>query len=53
MKMDRRPLLMHNIKVQTVMDIENLLLIVTWEEAADASWNKDSAIRLITNLTLE
>ena len=34
------------------MDIENLWLIVMWEEAADASWDKDSVIKIIMNLTL-
>ena len=35
------------------MDVGNLRLIAMWEEAADASWNKDSIIEIITNLTLE
>ena len=34
------------------MDVENLRPIVMWEEAADASWDKDSVIEIITNLTL-
>ena len=34
------------------MNIENLWSIVMWEEDADASWDKDNVIKIITNLTL-
>ena len=34
------------------MDEENLWPIVMWEETVDASWDKDSVVEIITNLTL-